>query len=53
FVDAFLDKHPMRGLLERVPVRVILERHPALLGAAVAARELSQPAAERRVVPPA
>ena len=40
FVDAFLDKAPMRGLLERVPVRVILDEHPALLGAAVAAREL-------------
>ena len=46
FVDAFLDKHPMRGLLERVPVRVILERHPALLGAAVAARGLSEPTPE-------
>ena len=53
FVDAFLDKHPMRGLLEQVPVRVILEERPALLGAAVAARELSQPVAERRVAPPA
>lgn len=42
FIDAFLDKHPMRGLLERVPVLVILEGRPALLGAAVAARELSE-----------
>lgn len=41
FIDAFLDKPPMRALLERVPVRVILEGRPALLGAAVAARELS------------
>ena len=41
FVDAFVNKPPMRALLERVPVRVILEPHPALLGAAVAARELS------------
>ncbi len=41
FADAFLDKHPMRGLLEQVPVQVILEDRPALLGAAVAARELS------------
>ena len=41
FVDAFVDKPPMRALLEQVPVRVILEPHPALLGAAVAARELS------------
>ena len=41
FVEAFLDKPPMRDLLEQVPVRVILEGHPALLGAAVAARELS------------
>ena len=53
FIDAFLDKHPMRGLLEQVPVRVILEGRPALLGAAVAARELSQPVAERRAAPPA
>ena len=42
FIEAFLDKPPMRDLLERVPVRVILEGHPALLGAAVAARELSE-----------
>ena len=41
FIDAFQDKPPMRTLLERVPVRVVLEGHPALLGAAVAARELS------------
>ena len=46
FIDAFVDKHPMRALLERVPVRVILEARPALLGAAIAARELLQPAAE-------
>ena len=42
FIDAFVDKPPMRALLERVPVRVILEERPALLGAAVAARELSE-----------
>ena len=53
FIDAFLDKPPMRGLLEQVPVRVILEERPALLGAAVAARELSRPVAERRAAPPA
>ena len=41
FVDAFVNKPPMRALLEQVPVRVVLEPHPALLGAAVAARELS------------
>ena len=41
FIDAFQDKPPMRALLERVPVRVVLEAHPALLGAAVAARQLS------------
>ena len=51
FIDAFLDKHPMRGLLEQVPVRVILEGRPALLGAAVAARELSRPVADPRVAP--
>ena len=32
----------MRALLDRAPVRVILEERPALLGAAVAARELSE-----------
>ena len=46
FVDAFVNKQPMRALVERVPVRVILERHPALLGAAVAARGLSEPTPE-------
>lgn len=42
FIDAFADKPPMRALLAQMPVRVILEERPALLGAAVAARELSE-----------
>ena len=42
FIDAFADKRPMRALLAQMPVRVILEERPALLGAAVAARELSE-----------
>lgn len=37
FMAAFLDKPPMRPLLERVPVHVILNEQTALLGAAVAA----------------
>jgi glucokinase len=40
FMDAFVDKGRMRGLLERVPVRVIANEHTALFGAArYAARE--------------
>ena len=42
FIHAFADKPPMRTLLEGVPVHVILEEHPALLGAAIAARDLSE-----------
>ena len=42
FIAAFTDKPPMRALLERVPVRVIVEGRPALLGAAIAARALSE-----------
>jgi glucokinase len=37
FMADFLDKPPMRPLLERVPVHVILNEQTALLGAAVAA----------------
>ena len=34
FIDAFLDKGPLRGrVLEKVPVRVILDPHTALCGA--------------------
>jgi len=40
FMEAFVDKEPMRELLLRVPVKVILNREAGLLGAAVAAREL-------------
>jgi glucokinase len=41
FLEAFLDKGPMRPLLEQIPVLVILERQAALIGAAVAARDLT------------
>lgn len=34
FIDAFLAKGRMRGLLERIPVRVILNKETALRGAA-------------------
>ena len=40
FMEAFVDKEPMRELLLRVPVKVILNPQAGLLGAAVAAREL-------------
>jgi glucokinase len=40
FIDAFLAKEPMRGLLEKVPVKVILNREAALIGAAVRAQAL-------------
>lgn len=41
FMDAFLDKAPMRELLERIPVKVILNRNAGLLGAAVYAQEMA------------
>lgn len=34
FMDAFLDKGRLRGMLERIPVRVILNDEAALIGAA-------------------
>jgi glucokinase len=37
FVDAFLDKPPMRSVLDRIPVHVIATPEAGLLGAAVAA----------------
>jgi glucokinase len=40
FIRAFLDKGPMRALVERMPVKVILNAEAGLLGAAVAAAEL-------------
>lgn len=39
FVQAFNDKGPMRGLLERIPVHVILNADAGLLGAAVYANQ--------------
>ena len=54
FIAAFADKPPMRALLDRMPVRVIVDERPALLGAAVAARELArqttEPQPERTVL---
>lgn len=41
FLDAFLAKEPMRGLLTQVPVTVILNAEAGLLGAAVRAQELA------------
>ena len=40
FMEAFVDKEPMRELLLRMPVKVILNREAGLLGAAVEAQEL-------------
>ena len=42
FLDAFLAKEPMRGLLEQVPVMVILNEQAGLIGAALCAQELAE-----------
>ena len=42
FMDAFVDKPPMRDLLTRVRVSVILNAEAGLLGAAIAAAELTR-----------
>lgn len=41
FMHAFVDKAPMRGLLERIPVKVILNPTSGLLGAAVYAQHMT------------
>lgn len=41
FMRAFLDKGPMRGLVENVPVKIILNAQAGLLGAAVHAAALA------------
>lgn len=41
FLQAFLDKGAMRGLLESIPVRVILNPHAGLLGAATVANAMT------------
>ena len=41
FLHAFRAKGPMEGLMKSLPVRVIRAANPALLGAAVAARDLA------------
>ena len=40
FIEAFVDKGPMRPLLQQVPVSVILEQQAALIGAAIRASTL-------------
>ena len=45
FLNAFRDKGPMEGLMQSMPIRVIRAANPALLGAAVAARDLAASAA--------
>ncbi|MCE2541020.1 MAG: glucokinase [Acidobacteria bacterium] len=45
FLNAFRGKGPMQGLMKSLPVRVIRVANPALLGAAVAARDLAASAA--------
>jgi glucokinase len=42
FIDAFRDKGKMRELVSKVPVKVILNAEAGLLGAAVAAQELTE-----------
>ena len=42
FLEALVDKGPMRRLLEQVPVSVILEQRTALVGAAIAALDLAR-----------
>ena len=41
FLDAFKTKFPMQELVEKMPISVILERDATLLGAAVAAKALT------------
>ena len=41
FLDAFRSKAPMGRLVDAMPIAVILEPHGALLGAAIAARQLA------------
>ena len=45
FLHAFRAKGPMEGLMQSMPIRVIRAANPALLGAAVAARDLAASAA--------
>jgi glucokinase len=40
FLETFLDKHPMRVLLEQMPVHIVLNADAGLLGAAVKACEI-------------
>ena len=49
FLDAFQSKSPMDALVDAMPLAVILEPNAALLGAAVAAQELSRERVSRGV----
>ena len=51
FLGAFRAKGPMEELMTSMPVRVIRATHPALLGAAVAARELASAPPDRGAPP--
>jgi glucokinase len=42
FIEAFLDKAPMRALVSRVPVKVIVNSDAVLIGAATFANELAR-----------
>lgn len=46
FVDSFRNKPPMQALLSGLPLRLIVHPEPGLLGAAVAARRMLEPAGE-------
>lgn len=46
FIRAFLEKSPMNALVDKMPIAVILESRASLLGAAIAADELSRDVAE-------
>jgi glucokinase len=46
FVDSFRNKPPMQALLSGLPLRLIVHPQPGLLGAAVAARRMLEPAGE-------
>ncbi|HSM26566.1 MAG TPA: ROK family protein [Thioalkalivibrio sp.] len=46
FIDSFRNKPPMQALLSALPLRLIVHPEPGLLGAAVAARGMLEPAGE-------
>jgi len=46
FIDSFRNKPPMQALLSGLPLRLIVHPEPGLLGAAVAARRMLEPAGD-------